>query len=76
MTRRRALAPLVVDPMPAPTLQCSCCGSFDWIACSPGSEAEPREQGKVINLRPAPGIPAMVWCWEHWPARTAEAALS
>jgi hypothetical protein len=52
-------------------LSCCCCGSPDWLACAPGTEAEAREQRNLCVLRPAPEVPLLAWCAEHWSRRDA-----
>jgi hypothetical protein len=48
-------------------LSCVVCGSADWCACAPGTEAEARVQGNVCVLQPAPEVPLVAWCVSCWP---------
>lgn len=48
------------------TLICAC-GSDNWRACAPGTEAEARIQGNVCILKPAPEVAMRVWCDRCWP---------
>lgn len=47
------------------TLQCVC-GSRDWLACFPGTEAQARTEGNICWLHPAPEVPMRVWCAACW----------
>jgi len=59
------------------TLKCLVCGSPDWIATFPGTEAEPAVQGNLCILHPAPEVPMTAWCADHWPfAKVMNAAAS
>lgn len=53
------------------TLHCDICGSEEYFAASPGTDAEEQQQGNLFVLQPAPAVPMQVWCFEHWPQRAA-----
>jgi hypothetical protein len=42
----------------------------EWCACAPGSDAEAQEQGNLFVIAPAPAVPLVAWCWDHWPLRS------
>jgi hypothetical protein len=49
-----------------PAIACAC-GSVEWVACAPGTEAEDRTQGNLLLMAPAPDVPLQAWCALHWP---------
>jgi hypothetical protein len=60
--------------MIAPPIVCAVCGSSHWLACAPGTEAEPVRQGSLFVLAPAPEVPLRAWCVSHLPWRVRSAA--
>jgi hypothetical protein len=59
------------QPSASPAIVCTVCASADWCACSPGTEAEEREQGNLFVLDPAPEVPAKFYCRQCLPWRAA-----
>ena len=51
-----------------PPLVCGC-GASDWIACRPGTARDARTSPdrKVVDLKPAKAVRAVVWCAACWP---------
>lgn len=54
--------------MPVADLRCGVCGSAEWFACFPGTEAEARVQGNVCVLHPAREVAMRCRCLACWKA--------
>lgn len=54
-------------------IRCDVCGSTEWTACAPGTEAA-TSQGNLFVLIPEADVPTRAWCAEHDPRTTKEKA--